>query len=225
MEIIDHGYEIVEFSQAIPNPEDIIKNILELDSNSDVYSVMPPFKDWLEGSHDENGQFVYNLEKGKKKLIYWEKAEIEHPQAARIVKDAVVDPICLPIDRCIELYSSMVGVAYEPASRNLDIRLYAEGLGLGPHGDVNQGLQNEFSFVVYLNDNYEGGELYFNNKDIKIKPKAGTIVAFRSLEVHEALPTKNGIKWHIPYFWYLGMGTVMCNKETPLIDWDKYFNN
>lgn len=225
MEIIDHGNDIVEFSQAIPDSNEVVKNILELDKNTSVYPVMSPFEDWSEGSHDDDGTFVYRYLKGRKKLINWEKAEINHPEAAKLVKNLVIDPICKPLDECIDIYSKMVGVPYEPASRNLDIRLYAEGHGLGPHGDINHAMQNEFSFVVYLNEDYEGGELHFNDKNITIRPKAGTIVAFRSLEIHEALDTISGEKWHIPYFWYLGMGSVMCNKETPNIDWEQYFAN
>ncbi len=224
MDIIDHGNDIIEFSEAIPNISTIIDNIYALDKDESVYPVMPPFEEWREGSHDENGKFVYHLVKGKKKLAYMGEAAINNPEAANIVREMVVDPICLPLDECVKLYAEKVGVAYEPASRNLDIRLYDTGMGLGPHGDINQDFQNEFSFVVYLNDDYEGGELRFNDKGITIKPKAGSVVGFRSLEVHESLPTTSGIKWHIPYFWYLGVGSVMCNKETPLLNWDEYFS-
>jgi hypothetical protein len=224
MEIIDHGHDIIEYSEAIPNISTIIDNILKLDADKNIYPVMPPFEEWKEGAHDENGNFVYQFLKGRKKLIHMGREAVENPEAAKIVKEMVVDPICIPLDECIRHYAEAVGVQSEPASRNLDIRLYDTGMGLGPHGDINQDFQNEFSFVVYLNDDYEGGELKFNDKDITIKPKAGSVVGFRSLEIHESLPTTSGIKWHIPYFWYLGVGSVMCNKETPLLNWDEYFS-
>lgn len=34
------------------------------------------------------------------------------------------------------------------------------------------------SAIIYINDNYEGGELYFPQHDIEIKPKAGMFAAF-----------------------------------------------
>jgi hypothetical protein len=34
------------------------------------------------------------------------------------------------------------------------------------------------SSVIYLNDNYEGGELYFKDHDISIKPEAGDYITF-----------------------------------------------
>ena len=32
--------------------------------------------------------------------------------------------------------------------------------------------------LIYLNDDYEGGEIYFPRQDISIKPKAGTLITF-----------------------------------------------
>lgn len=37
-----------------------------------------------------------------------------------------------------------------------------------------------FSFSLYLNDDFEGGELEFQNFPIKIKPKAGMLVGIPS---------------------------------------------
>lgn len=32
--------------------------------------------------------------------------------------------------------------------------------------------------IIYLNDDYEGGELYFTQHDLKIRPKSGTLITF-----------------------------------------------
>ena len=42
-----------------------------------------------------------------------------------------------------------------------------------------------FSGVIYLNDEYEGGELYFTALDIAVKPKRGMFVAFTGGFHHE----------------------------------------
>jgi len=214
MRVIDHGNEIVEFAGFIKNPQNIIENLLALDEDESLHQVLTPFEEWKEGSHNENGEFEYNVVKGRKKLVHWDTAQHYYPEAAKVVKELVLDPICVPFDECIEIYSSIVDVKPEPASRNLDIRVYSPGEGLRPHGDINNRIQNQYSFVIYLNDDYTGGELTFVEEKVTISPEAGTIVAFPSLSVHEALPTIEGLKWHIPYFWYLGFGRVMCNKET-----------
>jgi hypothetical protein len=35
-----------------------------------------------------------------------------------------------------------------------------------------------FSCLIYLNDNFVGGEIYFPKQDLKIKPEAGMLIAF-----------------------------------------------
>ena len=54
--------------------------------------------------------------------------------------------------------------------------------------------------VVYLNDDFEGGELFFeSNGGLKIKPEAGSGVYYRPLlthrNVHQGLPVKAGTKY------------------------------
>jgi len=54
--------------------------------------------------------------------------------------------------------------------------------------------------VVYLNDDFTGGELFFESSGgMKIKPEAGTGVYYRPLlthrNVHKGLPVKSGTKY------------------------------
>jgi predicted 2-oxoglutarate/Fe(II)-dependent dioxygenase YbiX len=60
-----------------------------------------------------------------------------------------------------------------------------------------------YTVIVYLNDDYDGGELYFKNFDIKIKPKAGSIVIFPSVKpyIHESLPVLTNRKMLITHYW------------------------
>ena len=99
------------------------------------------------------------------------------------------------------------------------------GMGMGSHFDQNDGdITLRYSFNIYLNDDYEGGELSFkmsdysnkpstdldhevakNNKsfDFSIKPKAGSIVIFPSAApyYHTAHLLKSGFKYMIPGHW------------------------
>lgn len=45
-----------------------------------------------------------------------------------------------------------------------------------PHFDESR--PHDIATLIYLNDDYEGGEIYFPEFDIKIKPKPGDMVAF-----------------------------------------------
>jgi predicted 2-oxoglutarate/Fe(II)-dependent dioxygenase YbiX len=53
--------------------------------------------------------------------------------------------------------------------------------------------------VGYLNDDYEGGELYFRLQNLNIKPKAGDLYIFPSTYMypHQAKVVKSGTKYSL----------------------------
>jgi predicted 2-oxoglutarate/Fe(II)-dependent dioxygenase YbiX len=55
------------------------------------------------------------------------------------------------------------------------------------------------SAIVYLNDDYEGGELEFPRHGLTVKPKAGDIMLFPSNYVYEhaSLNISSGIKYAV----------------------------
>lgn len=53
------------------------------------------------------------------------------------------------------------------------------------HADHGPSYIATTSAVVYLNDDYEGGDIYFPRFNLKIKPQAGDIVVFPSTYVYE----------------------------------------
>ena len=73
---------------------------------------------------------------------------------------------------------------------------------MGPHVD-NPGDNNlEFGCVIYLNDNYDGGEIFYPELNIKYKPKAGSLICHpsKSPYLHEVLPVYNGNRFIISFF-------------------------
>lgn len=125
-----------------------------------------------------------------------------HPQIVDSLKEEYDDfktlysELALSIALCVEDYSKKY---------KLDLR-YMEAVnfvkyGVGEHFDVHS--DHGFSYVctvstvAYLNDDYEGGELWFNHLDQKIKPEAGDIVICPSTFIysHASLPVKSGIKY------------------------------
>jgi predicted 2-oxoglutarate/Fe(II)-dependent dioxygenase YbiX len=77
---------------------------------------------------------------------------------------------------------------------------------MGRHFDLHpfEGNETILSAVIYLNDDYEGGELYFDQQDITIKPKAGSVIFFPSTPdfTHASLVVNSGQKEAIPLFFY-----------------------
>jgi Rps23 Pro-64 3,4-dihydroxylase Tpa1-like proline 4-hydroxylase len=87
----------------------------------------------------------------------------------------------------------------------ISISKYSTGKQMGPHIDSYEDQRSPvLSVVLYLNDNYDGGELYFKNQNVTIKPSAGSIVIFPSVEpyYHESREIQRGTKYMSPGFWY-----------------------
>jgi len=76
---------------------------------------------------------------------------------------------------------------------------YSSGEHYGFHYDGGTGSKRSISVLIYLNDNYEGGEIEFPNFKLKIKPKAGTLILFPSNYAygHIAHPVTSGTKYVI----------------------------
>lgn len=76
---------------------------------------------------------------------------------------------------------------------------YQTGQEYKAHYDGGSQMGRAVSPILYLNDNYTGGELEFVNFGIKIKPKAGTLYLFPSTYAytHIAHPVKSGTKYAI----------------------------
>lgn len=57
--------------------------------------------------------------------------------------------------------------------------------GANPDGSPHATAYRDFSGIIYLNDDYEGGEFYFTALNTVIKPKRGMLVAFTAGFQHE----------------------------------------
>ena len=52
------------------------------------------------------------------------------------------------------------------------------GTELKVHHDQGYDMTLLRAVIIYLNDDYEGGDLYFTQHNLRIKPKAGTLITF-----------------------------------------------
>jgi hypothetical protein len=59
-----------------------------------------------------------------------------------------------------------------------EVQRQYEGVGLDEHVDAEYDSRIKFAVVMYINDDFTGGELYFPLKGIEIKPKAGSCLIF-----------------------------------------------
>jgi len=125
-------------------------------------------------------------------------------------------------------YAKAQGILDEPKLFPMyPIKKYMAGTFMGAHFDQQEGDGRlKVSFVMYLNDDYEGGEISFTlrdpngpiqgptpdsnfeNADSKtydffIKPKAGSIIVFPPSPPyhHTAHLVKSGFKYMVPQHW------------------------
>jgi predicted 2-oxoglutarate/Fe(II)-dependent dioxygenase YbiX len=79
---------------------------------------------------------------------------------------------------------------------NLRVARYPDGGFYSLHSDSARGGRT-LSAVLFLNDDFEGGQLRFENQDVTIEPKEGMLVLFPSnfIYIHECLPVKDGNKY------------------------------
>jgi len=76
---------------------------------------------------------------------------------------------------------------------------YGPGQHFKEHHDHGFSYNCTLSLVGYVNDDYEGGELYFRLQNLNIKPEAGDLYVFPSnfMYPHQAMPVTSGTKYSI----------------------------
>jgi hypothetical protein len=76
---------------------------------------------------------------------------------------------------------------------------YNKGQHFQEHTDHGYSYNATVSLVGYLNDDYEGGELFFSRQQVTVDPDAGDLVIFPSnfMYPHRAMPVENGTKYSL----------------------------
>lgn len=94
---------------------------------------------------------------------------------------------------------------------------YTPGAFYKSHIDGWTASHRQISAILYLNDDFEGGGLFFGNQRYLLEPKAGDLVLFPSNFVypHAALPCKNGIKYCLVTFIQVLSAHAYNNRYEP----------
>ena len=86
---------------------------------------------------------------------------------------------------------------------------HADGLGAvinEPQNKIRHGQTRKISMVVWLNEDFEGGDFEFHKcytKNNVIKPTQGTIIMFPSWILHRVTPVTKGTRYSLAS-WFLG---------------------
>lgn len=110
----------------------------------------------------------------------------------------VYDEIYKTLKSCVDDYCRYWGINVTYYEVFNFVKYEGEGKEFKIHADDGPMYKAAVSAVIYLNDDYEGGEIFFPRMDGKvIKPSAGDIVIFPSNYImeHASLPIKEGTKY------------------------------
>jgi len=104
--------------------------------------------------------------------------------------------VVMSVATCVEDYTRdyNIEMAYMEA---VNFVRYGVGEHFGAHSDHGFSYTCTVSTVAFLNDGYEGGELWFDRLDQTIVPRAGDVVVFPSAFIysHASLPVRGGVKY------------------------------
>lgn len=213
-DIVYHDKGIVYFENVISYPEKLLDVIEELDANPKSHSGIPKWNSWGASNDDNYGYGIQKFIDTSKRNLNSDD-ELINKQVLYVVNSLIMAP-----EMCAKRYAEImrrdasriqkIDSTPEQVKMGLDyikVAKYDTGKGMGPHCDAEDpsgtGENLKYSLVCYLNDDYEGGEIYFKNQDVKIKPKAGSLVLFPSVHpyLHESLPVTKGNKIMFTTHW------------------------
>jgi len=198
-EILDLG--LVYYKDIIKDPDKIINSIESLDErfmsneHKDAETFVKPWTPW------SYGETIFNMQK-----FFPESHEISNTDYYATEMKEIANSLYGSLHEAYTHYSEVI---YPFAKNNIKSREYSIHLlkyGVGGHlpAHQDQGVSTRvLSSVMYLNDNYDGGEIEFSQSGVKIKPEAGSIIFFPSnfLYVHEVHPITAGFRYSMPH-WY-----------------------
>jgi hypothetical protein len=156
--------------------------------------------DRTETHYNDDGVVIYDAS-------YWDNRVASRPILEKIdpkisiVIEGLVKRLKVEVD-------NFFNVDAKPTSPAI-VR-WMKGYRQEPHADkqLQNGEPNDFPWydlagLFYLNDDYEGGELYFKNQGIEFKPKPGAAYFFPG-DIgysHGVKEITDGIRYVIPFFW------------------------
>lgn len=160
--------------------------------------------DITETHYNEEGTVIYDADYWKDRVVTYPNIEKINPRIILIINNMV--------SRLKDRVDNFFKVDAMPTSPAM-VR-WLPGQFQMPHADKelhigsDAGKPNDFPWydlagLFYLNDDYEGGELYFPNQGIQFKPKAGAAYFFPGdmNYIHGVTKITSGIRYTVPFFW------------------------
>lgn len=160
--------------------------------------------DRTESHYNEDGVCIYDASYWDNRVATEPILSAVSPEAVRLIK-GMQQRLKVEVDKFFKVDAR----ATSPA-----IVRWLPGQFQKPHADKElhegdqRGKPNDFPYydiagLFYLNDDYEGGELYFPEQGIQFKPKRGAAYFFPGdmNYIHGVTTIESGIRYVSPFFW------------------------
>ena len=180
---------VIYFKNCISLPNKYIEFLEELNENKNSHEYIEKWKTWTASNDSSN--------------IYGEKKTISNFKNFKLSDDQNLNKRMLYL---INSVKETIFILSNRISNNVlikdsfSINKYYSDKNMGPHVDsYNEENFCNYTFLIYLNDDYEGGEIEFTELGIKIKPEAGSALIFPTTKpyFHQAHENKNGFKYFV----------------------------
>jgi hypothetical protein len=217
---------IIYIEDAFPLHKEFIDAIENNNKNEKINGIIPSWVDWMDGGSID-GVWTPTHHRGYVKQIDWDysinsknskwpRIEIgpyhssEHFDAYNILK--MIDEPCKEI---LDIWHKKTGnKKLEWITKNYTIKKYKTNQLIRRHRDRDHDQERntyDWTVLIYLNDDYTGGEIVFSNLGLTLTPKAGSVLFFSSDEVHEAKKVLSGNKYFI--FFYIHSEHGICHSS------------
>jgi hypothetical protein len=167
--------------------------------------------DQTETHYNENGTVIYDAG-------YWSNRVATYPTINKVNEEIpkIIEGMVARLKVEVDKFFGVDALPTSPAMvRWLPGQLQMPHADKELHTGQDAGKPNDFPYydiagLFYINDDYEGGELYFPNQGIQFKPKRGAAYFFPGdmNYIHGVTEIKSGIRYTVPFFW-----TILSHRQ------------
>jgi hypothetical protein len=183
-----------------------IENFMTIEEQNFLLNFAMNNKDWdyTKDTINENGVVLYQASVWKDRVASLPTLSEYAPNVVDVIYK-MIERLKIEVDKEFKINAQ----ATSPA-----IVRWPPGTRQEPHADKefhegpNAGTPNAFPYydmasIFYINDDYEGGELYFPLQGIEFKPKARAVYFFPGDKnfIHGVRPVISGTRYTSPFFW------------------------
>lgn len=190
-----------------------LENFMTKEEQATLYdfAINNTYWDYTEDIYDDEGMMIYDSSYWKDRVA---SSTTLHNNARQIKEtiENLQNRLKIEVDKFFKVDAGATGPCvvkwkmgqYQLPHADKEIHKYQEWGG----SPENEGKPNDFPHydiagLFYINDDYEGGELYFPEQDIQFKPKAGAAYFFPGdrYYIHGVTEITSGTRYTCPFFW------------------------